>query len=393
MKCGRDSQWCRVMDSHQVTTKQMLNAIILSDGLPGHYNQSLGVVERIPNCNYHWLEVKFRSKRRDNLLRVLMRLFGGLKLRDRQIKRWLHMVLQPISCAEILAIKGADVVISTGSSVAAVNLLVGQLFNAKTVTCRRPSPLGTRYFDLAILPKMYWPRREKRNICKTIGVPNRINSEKLNALHQELERDVPLTSGIRVGVLIGGEDRYDTITEQTATRLIDVLQRTVGALDGQLLLTTSRRTPRPVAELIAERLSDRSRCPLLVLAHQQDTSHRQDTPRSSEPKQRFKSAIARPVEAIFALSDLVLVTEDSFSMVCEAASSGRQTLIVEIDHKTRRRPKRCQIYPELIRHASVEWCDIDGLEEIIRRVLEARTPIKSLCDTEMAAEAVQQLLV
>ena len=386
MKCGRTSQRCRVISPHQVTTKQMLNAIILSDGLPGHYNQSLGVVERIPNCNYHWLEVKFRSKRRDNLLRMLMCLFGGLKLRDQQIKRWLRMVLEPISYAEILAIKEADVVISTGSSVAAVNLLVGQLFNAKTVTCRRPSPLGTHHFDLAILPKMYWPRRENRNICKTIGVPNRINSEKLNALRQELERDVPLTAGIRIGVLIGGDDRYDTITEQTATQLIDVLQRTVADLDGELLLTTSRRTPRPVEDLIAQRLSDPSRCPLLVLAHQQDTR------RPSEPRQRFKSAIARPVEAIFALSHLVLVTEDSFSMVCETASSGQQTIIVKIDHKTRRRPKRYQVYPELIRHASVEWCHIDELETVIRRVLEARTPIKSLCDTEMAAEAVQQLL-
>jgi mitochondrial fission protein ELM1 len=382
-----------VISPHQVTTKQMLNAIILSDGLPGHYNQSLGVVERIPNCNYHWLEVKFRSKRRDNLLRMLMCLFGGLKLRDQQIKRWLRMVLEPISYAEILAIKEADVVISTGSSVAAVNLLVGQLFNAKTVTCRRPSPLGTRHFDLAILPQMYWPRRENRNICKTIGVPNRINSEKLNALCQELERDVPLTAGIRIGVLIGGDDRYDTITEQTATQLIDVLQRTVADLDGELLLTTSRRTPRPVEDLIAQRLSDPSRCPLLVLAHQQDTSHWQDTRRPSEPRQRFKSSIARPVEAIFALSHLILVTEDSFSMVCEAASSGQQTLIVKIDHKTRRRPKRCQVYPEIIRHASVEWCHIDELETVIRRVLEARTPIKPLCDTEMAAEAVQQLLV
>lgn len=374
------------MSPNQATTKQMLNAIILSDGLPGHYNQSLGIVERIPNCNYHWFEVKFRSKRRDNLSRVLMRLFGGFKLRDRQIERWLRTILEPISCAEILAIKEADVVISTGSSVAAVNLLVGQLFNAKTVTCCRPSPLGTRHFDLAILPKMYWPRRNKGHICKTIGVPNRINSVKLNTLRAELQHELSPTNRIRVGVLIGGEDRYDTITERTATQLIDVLQRIAADLDAELLLTTSRRTPRPVADLIADRLSDPSRCPILVLAHQHPSN------RSSEPKQRFKRKIAQSVEAIFALSDLVLVTEDSFSMVCEAASSGRQTLIVGIDHKTRRPPKRCQVYPELTRHASVESCRIDGLEELIRRLLAARTPIKPLSDTEMAAAAVQQLL-
>ena len=57
-----------------------MRAILLSDRKPGHYNQSLGVIERLPECEYHWIDVKFRSKQRDNLLRVLMRLFGGFRL-------------------------------------------------------------------------------------------------------------------------------------------------------------------------------------------------------------------------------------------------------------------------------------------------------------------------
>ena len=105
-----------------------------------------------------------------------------------------------------------------------------------------------------------------------------------------------------------------------------------------------------------------------------------------------ESPIANPVEAILALSDLILVTEDSFSMVCEAASSGRHTFILEIDHKTHRRPRRCQVYPEIMRHASVTWHSIEDLETHIQQVLADPTPIKSLCDTQLAATAVVQML-
>ena len=358
---------------HQGSSEESIRAVILSDGKAGHYNQSLGVIQNIPDCDYHWVEIKFQSKRRDNILRVLMRIFGGCSLPDWFIKRLLRVVLQPETWTEISTVKRADLILSTGSSVAAVNLLVGQLFNAKTVTCRRPSPVGTTYFDLAILPKMYWPHRDKKNICETIGVPNAVSPEKLNARRKQLQTDLALTDRRRIGVLIGGEDRYDTITEGTALRLIDVLQRVVAKLDCQILLTTSRRTPTRVVEVIDEHLSDPNLCPICVLAARD-------------------SQIAHPVEAIFALSDLILVTEDSFSMVCEAASSGRRVIILEVDHKTRHRPKRCQVYTELMRHASVEWCDIKDLLERIPKALADRSPIKSLCDTRRAANAVVQLL-
>ena len=122
-------------------------------------------------------------------------------------------------------------------------------------------------------------------------------------------------------ILIGGEDRYDTITDTTAARLIEVLQQVTTKWDSQLLLTTSRRTPPSVENLISKRLSNTQRCPILVLAHSENS-------------------LTDPVGTIFALSDVIIVTEDSFSMVCEAASSGKRVIIFEIDHKTHRRPKR-----------------------------------------------------
>ncbi len=349
-----------------------MRSILLSDGKPGHYNQSLGVIERLPECEYHWIDVRFRSKQRDNLLRVLMRLLAGFRLPRRLIKACLHMALQRDTLAEIYAVE-PDFILSTGSSVAAPNLLIGQLLDTKTVTCRRPSPVGVHHFDLAILPRMYWTHRSRSNICKTLGVPNRVRPEKLEMQRKELQTDLDLSNQRRVGILIGGEDRYDTITETTAARLIEVLQQFATRRDMQLLLTTSRRTPLPVENLIGERLSNASYCPILVLAHGEDS-------------------LTDPVGTIFALSDVLVVTEDSFSMVCEAASSGKRVIILEVDHKMRRRPKRSKVYSEIMRHASVKWSDVEDLESSLEAALADESPIKSLQDTHVAATAIRQLL-
>ena len=349
-----------------------MRSILLSDGKPGHYNQSLGVIERLPECEYHWIDVRFRSKQRDNLLRVLMRLLAGFRLPRRLIKACLHMALQRDTLDEIYAVE-PDFILSTGSSVAAPNLLIGQLLDTKTVTCRRPSPVGVHHFDLAILPRMYWTHRNRSNICKTLGVPNRVRPEKLEMQRKELQTDLDLSNQRRVGILIGGEDRYDTITETTAAHLIEVLQQFATRRDMQLLLTTSRRTPLPVENLIGDRLSNASYCPILVLAHGEDS-------------------LTDPVGTIFALSDVLVVTEDSFSMVCEAASSGKRVIILEVDHKMRRRPKRSKVYSEIMRHASVKWSDVEDLESSLEAALADESPIKSLQDTHVAATAIRQLL-
>lgn len=356
-----------------------IHAIVLSDGKPGHYNQSLGVIQQIPECSYQLLEIAFRSKGRDNVLRVLMRIFGRFRLRHGFIRYLLHMALQRKVLNRLDTIKHADLILSTGSSVAAVNLLLGQRFNAMTVACRRPSPLGAAHFDLAILPKMHWHRRDKGNICKTIGVPNRISPENLDARRMQYIANSNFDGTVvndpnyrRIGVLIGGEDRYVRISGDTAIHLIEVLCRIAATHDCQILLTTSRRTPIPVENLIGARLSESEYCPILVLAHRE-------------------SSLVDPVNQILALSDLVVVTEDSFSMVCEAASSGLRVIILEVDRKTRRNPKRNGVYQEIMRRASVRWSNTKNLEANLGQALADRTPVEPLKDTQTAAAAIQRL--
>ncbi len=347
-----------------------MKIVVLSDGKPGHYNQSLGIVQRMPACDAHWIDVRFRSKFRDNLLRCLMCLIGWMPLPRSLMCALLRWSCHDDTYVTISDISSADCILSTGSSVAAVNLLLGRIFRAKTVTCRRPSPLGTRDFDLAILPMLSWPRRHRKNICKTVGVPNQILPANLDALKASLARpDCP-----RIGVLIGGTDKHEHITEEDAAQLLVLLSAVAEKTGAEVLVTTSRRTPPPVRECLANVLKSAPWCHLFV-----------------EPDDCALSATANPYQAILALSELLIVTADSFSMVCEAASSGRPVIVLTLSPSRTREPKRYQVYRYLEERSIVHQCSLHNLAEQVLQLLQEKRRPHPLDDTATAVDAICRL--
>ena len=351
-----------------------MKVVVLSDKKPGHYKQSLGIVEKMPECQAVWLEIQFRRKWRDNLLRVFMRVFGGASLPISLIHTLLRWSLMPESYHVLVQLQTADIVLSTGSSVAAVNLLLGRILGAKTVTCRRPSPVGTRYFDLAILPMISWHQASRKdNICRTIGVPNPISPDLLDVKRKQLEEELHLSDCPRIGVLFGGTDRHETITIEDAERLSEICEATAERMNAQVFITTSRRTPSDVTEYLVSAVRDTDWCPFFI------------TPDTS-------SELEDPYQAILALSDLLIVTADSFSMVCEAASSGRSVAVLTLSHKGVRPPKRHEVYRYMEESSIVNRCRLDELETHIINSLISDVPNKPLQDTETAVEAIRQLV-
>lgn len=351
-----------------------MKAVILSDKKPGHYKQSLGIVEKMPECRTAWLEIQFRHKWRDNILRVFMCMFGGVPLPISLIQRLLWWSLIPESYNAIVQLQTADIILSTGSSVAAVNLLLGRILGAKTVTCRRPSPVGTRYFDLAILPMISWHNASRKdNICRTIGVPNPISPDTLDAKRKQSKDKLKVSDGPRIGVLLGGADRHETITIADAERLSKICKATIEKMNAQIFVTTSRRTPPDVTGHLVSTLKHTNGCPLFI------------TPDTS-------SELEDPYQTILALSDLLIVTADSFSMVCEAASSGRKVVVLMLSKEKVRLPKRYEVYRYMEEHSIVSRCRLDDLETHITKTLTSDVSNKPLQDTETVVEAIRQLV-
>ena len=352
--------------------------VILSDGKPGHYNQSLGIMDQLSDDEYQLVEINFRSKWHDNILRIFLSLFPGGKLTDKVIWSILFFSLTEETISKLKNIQSVALILSTGSSVAAVNLLLGQLLDAKTVTCRPPSPVGTRQFDLAILPRLYWRQPERINVCRTLGVPNRINPERLEHF-RPLSQKVSSSQRSKIGLLIGGNSPLHNMSKKVATRWIDFLLQLVKSRKWQVLLSTSRRTPKVIEEYIADIVKDRNDdFPINLFSHQ--------IPSSSQ----FK------FEHILANSDLLLVTEDSFSMVCEACSSGKPVVILEVE-RTQPNWRYRQwdtIYQELTARQIAEW-ETDQLTNQVNEIVMAEKPaIKVPClrDAEIAARSINQLL-
>ena len=350
-----------------------MKVIILSDNRPGHYNQSLGIVQKLPECRTEWFEIQFRQKWRDNLLRVFIRVFGGLQLPISLIHRLLRWSLATESYNALIDLQIADVILSTGSSVAAVNLLLGRILGAKTVTCRRPSPIGIRYFDLAILPMISWHNAKGgNNICKTIGVPNPISPDTLNAERKRLKRELNLSDCQRIGILLGGTDRHETITTADAVKLSDICETVAEEMNAQILMTTSRRTPSDVVASLSSALKHTDRCPLFITP---------DGP----------SGLVDPYQAILALSDLLIVTADSFSMVCEAASSGYPVIVLMLSEEKARLPKRHKVYQYMEEQGIVRRCRLDNLAQYIVDTLTSDVPPSPLQDTGTAVQAIRSL--
>ena len=352
----------------------LMKVVILSDNKPGHYKQSLGIAEKMPECQTEWLEIHFRGKWRDNLLRVFMCIFGGVPLSTSLIHTLLQWGLTTETYNALAQLQTADIILSTGSSVAATNLLLGRILGAKTVTCRRPSPVGTRYFDLAILPMLSWQNKQcKDNVCRTIGVPNPISPDTLDAARKQLKTELHLIDKPCIGFLIGGADRHETIRIADAEQLSKICEAVATEMNAQILVTTSRRTPRDVMAHLVSTLQHTDWCPFLTTP---------DTP----------PALEDPYQAILALSDLLIVTADSFSMVCEAASSGRKVIVLTLSPESIRRPKRYKVYEYMEQHSIVRQCGLDSLETYIADALTSDTGNTRLQDTKTAVDAIRQLV-
>lgn len=352
-----------------------MKIVVLSDNKPGHYKQSLGIVQHLTDYSIEWQKIRFRHKWRDNLLRIFICIFGGVSLPTPLIKSILKWSLHSPDFKSLLIKNNVDIVLSTGSSLAAINLLLGKLYLAKTITCRRPSPIGIRKFDLAILPMFSWHHGKKnKNVCKTIGVPNPISPEVLNEKRYDYAKDLKLDNRKCIGILIGGQDKSENITLDDTIKLYETIETVVKQLNVLILLTTSRRTPPEVTDYLKLKLETKDWCPLFIDPN---------TP-SNRPDH---------YETILALSDLLIVTGDSFSMVCEAASSGRHVLVLEMTVKTVRKPTRYKVYQSMADQSIINLCNINNLSQQINLMLTLDNPINILHDTDDAVKALQNLMV
>lgn len=290
--------------------------LILDDGKAGHLRQSQAVA-RLAEEEYRrrglqpqtrTITVSYRTKLRRSVLRAALLLSGRYSCQG--CGRCLRWGLTQSVNAELSG-EHPDLVISCGASVAGINYLVSRENSSRSVVVMKPQFLSVKRFDLVVLPE-HDRGGTGKNVVRTSGALNLINEQYLREQVEGLLGTPGMdaqASGSYIGVLIGGDSRGFRLQAAALRTLVAGLKEFCGHSQARLLVSTSRRTPPHIEELLRGELCGYERCSLCVIANERN--------------------IPYAVGGILGLSSWVVCSPESISMISEASSSGRPVVVFD----------------------------------------------------------------
>lgn len=258
----------------------MKRILIISDGTPGHLNQSIAFC-KIKNISYDILEVKFKLK--------IFKLFSYIldkfdRYSDELFKNYRKYNYEFY-----------DAVVSTGSSTYYFNKFISKTHNLKSIALMLPKSYKYTDFNYVIAQKHDNPPQ----LDNIITIP-------LN-LSYTVPKNIIKSDEKSIGIIIGGDNSIFTMDVENIKNVLNLIFKNY---DGYLkYVTTSRRTSRQIEDLLNEYEFDYK----LIYS---------DTP------------TINPIPDFINLCSELFITIDSTSMLSEArANSDAEISIIELRSK------------------------------------------------------------
>jgi len=299
-----------------------MDILVLDDGNKGNLNQALGIAKALGGKT-----VIFRVSLKGPSYRLPSRkgahpLFGkllSLICCARQWKSGKTLLMRLLADNAAIAGRNFDVIVSAGSVLAPVNLLLSKTsVKTASVQIMTPSIIPLKFFDFLIIPfhdYLKIKNRKPGNFIVTLGAPNLINENFLSQEKIKLVEMINIPQGKRkIGVLIGGDDQNYGISASFMQKLTDVLRKAEDSC--VFLYTTSRRTREEAVVHLQNCLKDSRSAAYAEYPGYSETSH---------------------YPGMLSLCDLIIVTEDSVNMISEAASCGKPVIILGVERKKRKK--------------------------------------------------------
>jgi len=295
-------------------TKQR-NVVILSDGKAGHLNQSKGILRMFMDfrksknadeacTKTEIIEIKYKNagwKKFLNLLGILPACF------HKSCFRLLKVGLTEESYKK-LETTFADIVISSGSSLAAVNSFYCAENGAKNAICMKPSFINLKNFDLVILPRHDIRRKVKyKHVVVTDIALSNINKQTMEDGRAKLSEHINLENKKVIGILVGGDTDDIVYEEAMLERILKEIALSAEKEKADILISTSRRTSSGIEKKVMEEVASKKQCKLCIIANENNLPY--------------------AVPGILGMADMLIVSGESISMVSEAVSSGKPVLI------------------------------------------------------------------
>jgi KDO2-lipid IV(A) lauroyltransferase len=348
--------------------------LILSDGKTGHLRQSEAVAkeaqcilaERNIRSEIRKIEVKFKNKFSGFLSSLCVCLSGKYSCQGCLI--CLSRLLDRGTYRELCSIS-PDIIISAGSSISGINFILSRENLSKSIVIMRPTYLGLKKFSLVIAPR-HDGLKKKKNIVITDAALNLIDEEYLNHESDSLVLSQGLSKeGFYIAVLIGGDSKNFNIPVSLIKEVIKQIKILAQDLGANILLTTSRRTPRETAEVIKNELNGFPYSKFMVIANE--------------------SNIPEAIGGILGLSSIIISTPESISMISEAVNSKKHIFVFNASGLSK---KHRRFLNYLAKNKYIYTCEGTNLSNTVKTVWQKKPVLSCLKDRHLVSEALKKLL-
>ncbi len=348
--------------------------LILSDGKAGHRKQSEALAETVKgylrdkniNADSAAVEVRFKKGGWRRAVISLCSRFSG-KYGCQGCLRCMRAFLSR-ETYEILSRMKPDIIISCGSSLAPVTHILSKENASFSMVIMRPSLFSAGDFNAVIAPR-HDRLPDRKNVIVTDGALNLIDEASAQSQAALLDAEARISRRPVIGLFIGGDTKDFQLRPELLTGVIREIKQALESLNGELLVTTSRRTPASVEELFEREFGGYQRCRFLVIAN----------------KKNFPWAIG----GITGKSDILVTSPESISMISEASSSGKYALVFDAPG-LRKRHRR--FLENLKERKYIYLAGAGTLCGVITDLWRNKPPVNVLNDRAVVREALRRFL-
>ncbi len=202
-----------------------------------------------------------------------------------------------------------DILIAAGRKAVGPARAIRQASQGRSFICILQHPrVNLNDFDLVAMPVHDWkngtfsaltaPSTPDR-LFLTHGAPNRITPTLLAAAREKWKRELSALPAPRLAVLIGGNSKTHRLGTGQMEDIIARLRKRQKTTGGGLMITVSRRTPKDLVEKLKDAFKDRNTALI------------------------YTGTGENPYHGFLAWADYILSTNDSTSMLSDAATTGQ----------------------------------------------------------------------
>jgi mitochondrial fission protein ELM1 len=335
----------------------MLNVLLLKEKKPGHAHQVEGVARILSGvrpCNLVRVEVRPSWWADARIRSWFLRL---VRVREKASVRALIRTLYDI---DLDALPPADLVIASGRPATGLGILLRQYFGARMIYSGYASGPRRNEIDLQLVNA---PGHGDGRIVEVTPLPGLIDANQFRAPKKIATRED--LRGAQAALMIGGDSHPHRYVDREWERIADFVRDTHDRLGIAWRVSTSRRSPRYVADLMTGLEANGAVAEFI--------DYQLSGPSSGND--------------LFG-ADVLVVTEDSLSMLSEAMAAGRPVVSLKparVRENDDTEIVAYQIAQGWIASVPIAELDVDAF------VVAALKPRPAVSATEMIRRALEKL--